>query len=138
VRVDAWPGRTFNGQVETLLPDIDNATRTQRARIVLSNPDGALAPGMFAHVALTPASAAAVIVVPDEALIADGESARVIVAEGDGHFRAATVTPGRSSGGMTEIRSGLEVGQRIVVSGQFLIDSEANLSGALDRLEHHP
>ncbi|PTR33626.1 Cu(I)/Ag(I) efflux system membrane fusion protein [Luteibacter sp. OK325] len=134
VRVDAWPGRVFNGQVETLLPDIDNATRTQRARIVLGNPDGALAPGMFAHVALSPASAAEVIVVPDEALIADGENARVIVAEGEGHFRAATVTPGRSSGGMTEIHSGLEVGQRIVVSGQFLIDSEANLSGALDRL----
>lgn len=134
VRVDAWPGRVFNGQVETLLPDIDNATRTQRARIVLSNPDGALAPGMFAHVALAPASAAAVIVVPDEALIADGGSARVIVAEGEGHFRAATVTPGRSTGGVTEIRSGLEAGQRIVVSGQFLIDSEANLSGALDRL----
>ena len=92
---------------------------------------------MFAHVALTTAAAAAVIVVPDEALIADGDSARVIVAEGDGHFHAATVTPGRSAGGMTEIRSGLEVGQRIVVSGQFLIDSEANLSGALDRLEHH-
>jgi Cu(I)/Ag(I) efflux system membrane fusion protein len=140
VRVDAWPGRVFNGQVETLLPDIDNATRTQRARIVLSNPDGALAPGMFAHVALSPASAAAVIVVPDDALIADGESARVIVVEGDGHFRAATVTPGRSTGGMTEIRSGLEAGQRIVVSGQFLIDSEANLSGALDRLNgsNHP
>jgi Cu(I)/Ag(I) efflux system membrane fusion protein len=140
VRVDAWPGRVFNGQVETLLPDIDNATRTQRTRIVLSNPDGALAPGMFAHVALSPASAAAVIVVPDDALIADGESARVIVVEGDGHFRAATVTPGRSTGGMTEIRSGLEVGQRIVVSGQFLIDSEANLSGALDRLNgsNHP
>lgn len=140
VRVDAWPGRVFNGQVETLLPDIDNATRTQRTRIVLSNPDGALTPGMFAHVALSPASAAAVIVVPDDALIADGESARVIVVEGDGHFRAATVTPGRSTGGMTEIRSGLEVGQRIVVSGQFLIDSEANLSGALDRLNgsNHP
>lgn len=137
-RVDAWPGRVFNGQVETLLPDIDNATRTQTARIVLSNPDGALAPGMFAHVALSPASEAPVIVVPDEALIADGESTRIIVVEGDGHFRTATVTAGRTSGGMTEIRSGLTEGQRIVVSGPFLIDSEANLSGALDRLEHHP
>lgn len=138
VRVDAWPGRVFNGQVETLLPDIDNATRTQSARIVLSNSDGALAPGMFAHVALSPASEAHVIVVPDEALIADGESTRIIVAEENGHFRAATVTPGRTSGGMTEIRDGLTEGQHIVVSGQFLIDSEANLSGALDRLEHHP
>jgi Cu(I)/Ag(I) efflux system membrane fusion protein len=134
VRVDAWPGRVFTGRVETLLPDIDATTRTQRARIVLSNPEGALAPGMFAHVTLTPASAAAVVVVPDEALIADGDSTRVIVAEDGGSFRAATVTTGRTAGGVTEIRDGLTVGQRIVVSGQFLIDSEANLSGALDRL----
>jgi Cu(I)/Ag(I) efflux system membrane fusion protein len=89
---------------------------------------------MFAHVALTPASGAAVGVVPDEALIADGDSTRVIVAEDGGSFRAATVTTGRTAGGVTEVRSGLAVGQRIVVSGQFLIDSEANLSGALDRL----
>jgi Cu(I)/Ag(I) efflux system membrane fusion protein len=138
VRADAWPGRVFNGQVETLLPDIDSTTRTQRARIVLSNPDDALAAGMFAHVTLSPASEAPVVVVPDDALIADGEGTRVIVADGDGHFNAAIVTPGRAAGGMTEIRSGLTEGQRIVVSGQFLIDSEANLSGALDRLEHHP
>jgi membrane fusion protein, copper/silver efflux system len=138
VRADAWPGRVFSGQVETLLPDIDGATRTQRARIVLSNPDGALAAGMFAHVTLSPASEAPVIVVPDEALIADGESTRIIVAEGQGRFRAAVVTLGRTSGGMTEIRNGLTEGDRIVVSGQFLIDSEANLSGALDRLEHRP
>ena len=142
VRVDAWPGRVFTGQVEALLPDIDATTRTQRARIVLSNADGALAPGMFAHVALTPASDAPVIVVPDEALIADGENTRVIVAEDGGRFRAAKVVAGRSAGGVTAIREGLSVGDRIVVSGQFLIDSEANLSGALDRLdgstEAHP
>jgi Cu(I)/Ag(I) efflux system membrane fusion protein len=135
VRADAWPGRVFRGQVETLLPDIDSATRTQRARIVLVNSDGALAPGMFAHVALHPTSVAPVMVVPDEALIADGEHTRVIVAEGHGRFRAATVTSGRAAGGMTEIRSGLTEGQRVVISGQFLIDSEANLSGALDRLD---
>lgn len=134
VRVDAWPGRVFPGQVETLLPDIDISTRTQRARIVLANPDGALAPGMFARVALMPAAAAAAIVVPDEALIADGDSTRVIVADDGGRFHATTVTTGRSAEGVTEIREGLTPGQRIVVSGQFLIDSEANLSGALDRL----
>ena len=134
VRVDAWPGRVFHGQVETLLPDIDTTARTQRARIVLANPDAALAPGMFAHVALTPPTAAPVIVVPDEALIADGDSTRVIVVDHGGTFHAATVTTGRSAGGVTEIRDGLTLGQRLVVSGQFLIDSEANLSGALERL----
>ncbi|HEY4294136.1 efflux RND transporter periplasmic adaptor subunit [Luteibacter sp.] len=146
VRVDALPGRVFAGKVETLLPDIDTASRTQRARIVLANADGALAPGMFAHVALAPASGDAVAVVPDEAVIAEGDDTRVIVAEGEGRFRAVAVTTGRSAGGLTEVRNGLTVGQRVVVSGQFLIDSEANLSGALERLnatshpsmEHHP
>lgn len=138
VRVDAWPGRAFTGQVETLLPDIDATTRTQRVRIVLANPDGVLTPGMFAHVALKPASEAAVIVVPDEALIADGKSTRVIVAEDGGSFRAATVTTGRTAGGATEIRDGLSVGQRIVVSGQFLIDSEASLRGSAERMTATP
>ena len=134
VTVSALPGRTFHGTVETLLPDIDAATRTQRARIVLDNPDGALSPGMFATVQLTPATGAAVPVVPDDALIATGEQTRVIVAEAAGHFRAVAVRTGRSAGGYTEILDGLVGGEKVVVSGQFLIDSEASLSGALQRL----
>ncbi|HEY0198775.1 MAG TPA: efflux RND transporter periplasmic adaptor subunit [Rhodanobacter sp.] len=135
VTVDAQPGRTFNGSVETVLPDIDATTRTQRARIVLDNRDGALSPGMFAQVQLRPAGAQAQLVVPSEALIASGNRARVIVAESGGHFRAVSVRTGRSAGGYTEVLSGLNDGQQIVVSGQFLIDSEANLSGALGRLD---
>lgn len=135
VTVDALPGRTFHGSVETVLPDIDAATRTQRARIVLDNPDGILSPGLFATVQLDPAEGEAVPVVPDEALIATGRQTRVIVAEGDGRFRAAAVRIGRSAGGYTEILDGLTGGENIVVSGQFLIDSEANLSGALQRLD---
>jgi len=134
VIVDALPSRTFHGSVETLLPDIDPATRTQRARIVLNNPDGALSPGMFATVQLHPAQGDAVAVVPDDALIATGSQTRVIVAEDGGHFRAVTVRAGRSAGGYTEIRDGLMGGEKIVVSGQFLIDSEASLSGTLERL----
>src|SRR3546814_11220421 len=74
VTVDALPGRAFHGTVETLLPDVDAMTRTQRARIVLDNPDGALSPGMFASVQLNPTPAEAVPVVPDDALIAEGRS----------------------------------------------------------------
>ncbi|NID17346.1 efflux RND transporter periplasmic adaptor subunit [Luteibacter yeojuensis] len=140
VRTDAWPGRAFAGKVETLLPDIDATTRAQRARIVLANPDGALVPGMFAHIALTGSEAAPTLVVPDEALIADGRGTRVIVAGQGERFHPTPVVTGRTAAGMTEIRDGLSAGQRIVVSGQFLIDSEANLSGALGRLEgaSHP
>ena len=134
VRADGLPGQTFQGKVETLLPDIDNATRTQRARIVIDNPDGALSPGMFATVQLNPTQGKAVPVVPDDALIATGTNTRVIVAEGDGHFRAVAVHAGRAAGGYTEILDGLNGGEKVVVSGQFLIDSEASLSGALERL----
>lgn len=134
VAVDALPGRVFHGTVETLLPDIDPTTRTQRARIVLDNPDGALSPGMFATVQLDPVQGEAVSVVPDDALIATGGQTRVIVAEDGGHFRAVAVRTGRSASGYTEIREGLTGGEKVVISGQFLIDSEASLSGALDRL----
>jgi len=134
VTVDALPGRSFHGTVETLLPDVDAMTRTQRARIVLDNPDGALSPGMFATVQLSPAQGEAVPVVPDDALIATGNQTRVILAEGDGHFRAVSVHIGRAAGGYTEILDGLAGGEKVVVSGQFLIDSEASLSGALERL----
>jgi Cu(I)/Ag(I) efflux system membrane fusion protein len=134
VSVDALPGRTFKGTVETLLPDVDNATRTQRARIVIENPDGALSPGMFATVQLDPARGEARPVVPDDALIATGSQTRVVLAEANGHFRDVEVKAGRSAGGYTEILAGLGGGEKVVVSGQFLIDSEASLSGALERL----
>lgn len=134
VRVDALPGRSFNGSVETLLPAIDATSRTQRARIVLRNPDGALAAGMFAEVSLQPEATASVPLVPSEALIATGTESRVIVVDADGAFQPVRVRPGRSSGGRTEILEGLRGGERAVVSGQFLIDSEASLSGALQRL----
>lgn len=132
--VDAFPGKTFRGRVETLLPQVEMSSRTQRARIVLDNPDGELAPGMFAQVALRPSAGVERPVVPTEALIGAGAQARVIVLGADDTFRAVRVQPGRSSDGMTEILAGLQGGERVVVSGQFLIDSEANLSGALERL----
>jgi Cu(I)/Ag(I) efflux system membrane fusion protein len=136
VSVDARPGQIFQGTVETLLPDIDATTRTQRARIVVSNADGALSPGMFAHVLFHPAQGDAVPVIPDEALITTGDRIRVIVQEDDGHFRPVAIHTGRSAGGYTQITEGLREGERVVTSGQFLIDSEASLSGALDRLDH--
>jgi len=138
VGVDALPGQVFHGHVESLLPDIDMTTRTQHTRIVLANPDGALSPGMFATVRLDPAPGKAVPVVPDDALIASGAHTRVIVAEDGGHFRAIAVRTGRAAEGYTEILEGLTGGEKVVVSGQFLIDSEASLSGALERLDDPP
>ncbi len=134
VRVSAFPGEVFDGEVESLLPDLDSTTRTQRARIVLDNPGRRLVPGMFAEVAFAGAQGERRPLVPDDALIATGTDARVIVAEGEGRFRPVRVATGRSAGGRTEILRGLQGGERVVVSGQFLIDSEASLSGALERL----
>ena len=132
--VSAQPGEIFRGRVEALLPDIDPTTRTQRARIVLDNPQETLAPGMFAELQLQSASSRSYPLVPEEAVIATGDATRVIVADANGHFRPMAVRTGLSSGGKTEILAGLKGGERVVVSGQFLIDSEASLSGALERL----
>ena len=132
--VSGLPGRSFAGEVETLLPLIDAGSRSQRARIVLHNDDGLLVPGMFAELSVQPAAGAAVALIPTEALVATGSDSRVIVLAADGSFVPVRVTVGRSAGGRTEILTGLKGGERIVSSGQFLIDSEANLSGALDRL----
>ena len=132
--VSAAPGQRFAGEVETLLPQVDVASRTQRARIVLRNPDGMLAPGMFAEVTLRPQAGAAMALIPTEALIATGADSRVIVQNANGSFQPVRVRTGRSGGGRTEVIAGLTGGERVVVSGQFLIDSEASLSGALERL----
>lgn len=133
--VSALPGETFHGEVEALLPDVDPATRTRRARIVLANPQHRLVPGMFADLRIETAANAMHPLVPDEAIIADGLDTRVIEALDDGQFKPVRVKTGRSGDGMTEILDGLAGGERIVTSGQFLIDSEASLSGALERLD---
>ncbi|EIL94374.1 efflux RND transporter periplasmic adaptor subunit [Rhodanobacter sp. 115] len=133
--VTTLPGETFQGEVEALLPDVSAATRTQRARIVLDNPKHDLAPGMFADVRIQGAASMPHPLVPTEAVIADGVHTRVIEALSDGQFKPVLVRTGRSSGDMTVILAGLQGGERIVTSGQFLIDSEASLSGALTRME---
>jgi Cu(I)/Ag(I) efflux system membrane fusion protein len=122
----------LTGRIDALLPQVDASTRTQRARIELDNSDGRLSPGQFVQVAIEPDSSEAVLV-PSEAVISDGVQARVIVLRGE-RFAPVAVRVGRSAGGKTEVLAGLSPGERVVASGQFLIDSEANLTGALDRL----
>jgi Cu(I)/Ag(I) efflux system membrane fusion protein len=133
-RAAAYPERAFKGSVNALLPEVNAATRTVRARIVLANPGGLLKPGMFATVAFGGAAAKAVLVVPAEAVIRTGTRNVVIVAEGEGKFAPVEVEVGRETGDLAEIRKGLAAGQKVVASGQFLVDSEANLKGALARL----
>ena len=133
-RAAAYPERVFNGTVNTFLPEVNTQTRTVRARIVLANPGGLLKPGMFATVGFGGAHAASAVLVPSEAVINTGKRSVVIVDAGNGRFTPVEVTVGRESGDVTEIRNGLAAGQRVVVSGQFLVDSEASLKGALTRI----
>ncbi|KNC93065.1 efflux RND transporter periplasmic adaptor subunit [Trabulsiella odontotermitis] len=129
---DSWPGETFSGQVSELLPQLEATTRTLKARIVLKNPQQKLKPGMFLTVTRPAADdRSPVLAVPEEALIDTGSNSRVIVATGNGHFRAVNVTRGITAEGWTEIQSGLQEGDDVVTSGQFLIDSEASLRSAL-------
>lgn len=133
-RTAAWPGMAFPGKVGAILPEIDPTTRTLKARIELANPQGRLVPGMFATVSLAPATRKAVLLVPSEAVIQTGTRSVVFVASEDGKFAPVEVETGSEANGQTEIRSGLSSGQKVVASGQFLVDSEASLKGVIARM----
>ncbi|HEU4693455.1 MAG TPA: efflux RND transporter periplasmic adaptor subunit [Vicinamibacterales bacterium] len=134
----AWPGVTFEGRVVALLPEVDRETRTMPVRIAIDNPERKLAPGMFVSLDFRAKAAEPELVVPTEAVIVTGERSVVIVARGGGGFDVAEVTTGAEARGRTAILSGLAEGQSIVLSGQFLIDSEASLNSAVNRLETQP
>ena len=134
-RVTAYPGEVFKGRVGAILPEVNTATRTLRARIDLANPGARLKPGMYATLDFAGQRGADAVLVPSEAVIRTGTRDVVIVALGEGRFRAAQVEVGAESGGQSEIHKGLAAGDKVVLSGQFLIDSEASLSATVSRLE---
>ena len=134
-RVAAYPDRKFDGRVGAILPEVNAATRTLRARIELKNPDSLLKPGMFATLHFRGERGKESVLVPSEAVIRTGARDVVVVALGDGKFRATPVEVGNEAGGQTEIRKGVQAGEKVVLSGQFLIDSEASLGATLSRLE---
>ena len=133
-RVAGLPDAIFPGTVAAILPEVNLATRTVRVRIETRNPAGSLRPGMFATIDFTPAAKREFLVVPSEAVIRTGQRTVVLVGEEDGKFRAVDVQAGDEANGLTEIRAGLQRGQRIVASGQFMIDSETSLKSALTRM----
>jgi Cu(I)/Ag(I) efflux system membrane fusion protein len=137
-RTPALPGSTFKGRVNAILPEVALATRTLKVRIEVANSNGRLVPGMFATVNFAPAAKKEMLLVPTEAVIQTGKRSVVMVAQGDGRFVPVDVEIGAESEGRTEIRSGLEAGQKVVVSGQFLIDSEASLRGTATRMGDTP
>ena len=137
-RSPAAPGATFAGKVQALLPDVNLTTRTLKARLELSNPGARLVPGMFVQMQFMDIRAERMLLVPTEAVIQTGRRTVVMVAEDNGRFRPVDVEIGIESDGQTEVKRGLKAGQRVVVSSQFLIDSEASLKGVESRLNAEP
>ncbi|MBI3368119.1 MAG: efflux RND transporter periplasmic adaptor subunit [Burkholderiales bacterium] len=133
-RSPALPGVVFTGRLQALLPDVNPATRTLKARLELANPGARLLPGMSVQMEFDDPRGDKRLLVPTEAVIQTGQRTLVMLAEAGGRFRPVAVEAGIESAGQTEIRSGLRAGQRVVVSAQFLIDSEASLKGIEARL----
>lgn len=129
----AYPGTAFAGTVIAILPEADADSRTLRIRAELANPAGRLRPGMFARLHLDGAGGTRNLLVPAEAVIRTGVRNVVFVALDHGRYRPVEVRLGRESADQVEVLAGLEEGQKIVSSGQFLIDSEAGLRAVLAR-----
>ena len=128
----AFPGESFGGRVVAVLPTAQADSRTLTVRIELANRGGRLRPGMFASVALG-GDAKPALLVPSEAIIRTGTRTIVMLASGDGRYRPAEIRTGREGGGKTEVLAGLGTGEKVVASGQFLLDSEASLTGIAAR-----
>lgn len=128
------PGRIWEGKVEYIYPTLDPKTRTLKVRLRFDNPGEKLKPNMYANVKIFGGAKEDTIVIPLEALIRTGREERVIIALGEGRFEARTVKAGIESGDYVEILEGLDAGESVVTSGQFLIDSEASMRASLNRM----
>lgn len=136
VTVNLAGGQTpIEGKVTSIVPTLQDTTRSIRVRVELPNRDGHLNPGMSAQVNLYHETTSTALAVPTEAVIRSGKRALVMVSQGEGRFLPVEVTLGREIDNNTVITSGLNEGQQVVASGQFLIDSEAKLSGIESQLE---
>lgn len=131
IRIRSLSGRTFEGRVALIYPQVGKETRTTKVRIEIPNPDGALRPDMYADVEIAAGSGSPVVAVPDSAVIDTGMRQVVILDKGEGRFEPRDVTTGLQGDGYTEIRTGVASGDRAVVSANFLIDAESNLKAAL-------
>ena len=134
VELDYQPGKSWHGVVDYVYPELDPKTRTLKVRLRFDNAAMALRPNMFARVAIEGDAFHNVVHVPREAIIRGGSVNRVVIALGDGRFKAQPVGIGIESGDRVAIRKGLSEGDEVVVSGQFLIDSESNIGAALERM----
>ena len=134
VELDYLPGTTLRGTVDYVNPELDPRTRTLKVRLRFDNEGAKLLPNMFARVVIEGVPVENIVHVPREAVIRGGSSSRVVVDIGDGRFESRKVLIGIESGDRVAIRRGLKEGERVVISAQFLIDSESNIESALERM----
>lgn len=134
-KLPAFPAKIWKGRVEYVYPEVEQATRTLKVRFLFDNPEFILKPNMYANITLLVNPKLDTLNIPIEALIRSSQGNRVIVALGQGRFQVRPVTTGIETNERVEILSGLKQGEQVVTSGQFLIDSEANLRGSMQRME---
>jgi Cu(I)/Ag(I) efflux system membrane fusion protein len=135
IAVPAYPGRKWEGRVEYIYPELDPRSRTLKVRLGFDNPDGQLKASMFAEATIYGGPKRNTLMIPSQALIVTGERNSVIKALGGGRFQPVDVSPGSARAGWVEILDGLEEGDEVVVSGQFLLDSESSLQASFLRME---
>ncbi len=133
IRTDAMPGHTWEGKVDYIYPDLVGQTRTLKARIKFDMQDAKLKPNMFVDVRIYDATRKA-LAIPREAIIPTEDGARVVKVSGEGEYTPVDIKTGLSSGDYVEVLDGLKSGDEIVVSGQFLLDSESNLQAGFRRM----
>ncbi|MGX4989748.1 efflux RND transporter periplasmic adaptor subunit [Enterobacter kobei] len=135
ISVPAYPDKSFPIEKWNLLPSVDPSTRTLQVRLQVSNKDERLKPGMNAYLKLNTQSPE-MLLIPSQAVIDTGKEQRVITVDAEGHFVPKPIHVLHESQQQSGIGSGLNEGETVVVSGLFLIDSEANITGALERMRH--
>src|ERR1039458_9140279 len=135
VKLSSLPDREFRGRVTYIYPSVDEKTRTARVRLEFENPGYFLKPGMFVSVQITSELEPSALLVPDSAILRSGAKNTVFVALDGGKFEARDVALGlEAQDGMIQVISGLSAGERIVTSGQFLLDSESQLREAIEKM----
>ncbi|NOR19627.1 MAG: efflux RND transporter periplasmic adaptor subunit [Xanthomonadales bacterium] len=134
IDVAALPGQRFEGVLSYIYPYAESKTRTIKVRMVFDNPDGLLKPDMFANVVIETSALPDAIVIPSEAIVRSGSREQVFVQRAPGKFEPRDVNIGVSSKGWTEVKSGIAAGDKIVISAQFLIDSESKLREAASKM----
>ncbi|MBI5116900.1 efflux RND transporter periplasmic adaptor subunit [Candidatus Poribacteria bacterium] len=134
VEISYYPGEVFHGKILFFNPFLDETTRTVRVNLQIPNPDGRLRPQMFATVTLLPVAAKNVVTVPEMAVLHTGERNVVVLDNGGGRFEPRDVKLGLQGEGVYQVLDGLEGGETVVTSAQFLIDSESNLQEVINKM----